>query len=40
MLPNCGMKNTFITLAEVSWNCSGTPAGTVSVLMVAMFWSG
>jgi len=37
---NCGMKNAFITLAEVNWNCSGTPAGTVSVLTVATFWSG
>jgi len=34
------MKNAFITLAEVSSNCSGTPAGTVSVLMAAIFWSG
>ena len=34
------MKNTFITLDDVSWKFSSAPAGTVSVLTVAMRWSG
>jgi hypothetical protein len=40
MLPSCGMKNAFIMLAEVNSNCSGTPAGTVSVFDVGGFLIG
>ena len=35
MLPSCGTKNAFMTLAEVSEKCSGTPAGTTSWLTLA-----
>jgi len=34
------MKNAFMTLADVSSNCSGVSAGTVSVLIAAIFWPG
>ena len=40
MLPSCGTKKAFITLAEVSEKCSGTPAGTTSWLTLATPWSG
>ena len=35
MLPSCGTKKAFQTLAEVSEKCSGTPAGTTSWFTLA-----
>ncbi len=40
MLPSCGTKNEFITVAEVSEKCTGTPAGTTSSLTLAIPCSG
>ena len=36
MLPSCGTQNTFHTEAEVTMRCNGTPAGTTSLLMLAI----
>ena len=35
MLPSCGTKKTFQTLADVSEKRSGTPAGTTSSFTLA-----
>src|SRR5215467_6812100 len=40
MLPSCGMKKAFITLAEVRVKWIGTPAGTTRRFTLATFWSG
>ena len=40
MLPSCGTKNMFITLAEVSEKCTGVPTGTTISLTLAMPCSG
>ncbi len=35
MLPSCGTKKVFQTLAEVSEKCSGTPVGTTTSFTLA-----
>jgi hypothetical protein len=35
MLPSCGTKNMFMTLAEVREKCTGIPAGTTSSFTLA-----
>src|SRR5262249_15227284 len=40
MLPTCGTKKAFITLAEVRVKWIGTPAGMTRRFTLATFWSG